>query len=160
VICFQGANVFERYLNDDKRTAAVKDEQGWFWTGDVGRLDADGFLFIEGRLSRFSKIAGEMVPHEAVEDALLRALQLQGESIRKLAVVGIADAERGEALVLLMACPERQQDMLQLRYELLERGVPALWIPKRMLRVPEIPILSSGKLDAQACEKLAATLVQ
>lgn len=160
VICFQGANVFERYLNDDKRTAAVKDEQGWFWTGDVGRLDADGFLFIEGRLSRFSKIAGEMVPHEAVEDALLRALQLQGESIRKLAVVGIPDAERGEALVLLMACPERQQDMLQLRYELLERGVPALWIPKRMLRVPEIPILSSGKLDAQACEKLAATLVQ
>ena len=157
VICFKGPNVFEGYLDDQKRTAAVKDEEDWFWTGDVGRLDADGFLHIEGRLSRFSKIAGEMVPHEAVEDALLRALDLQGESVRRLAVVGIPDVDKGEALVLLMACPERQQDMLQLRYELLERGVPALWIPKRMIRVPDIPVLSSGKLDAQACEKLALT---
>ena len=47
------------------------------------------------------------------------------------------------------------QEILDLRYRLLERGVPALWIPKKMIRVADIPVLASGKLDVQACEKIA-----
>ena len=117
----------------------------------------DGFLYIEGRLSRFSKIAGEMVPHETVEDALVKALGLENEAARRIAVVGVPDIDRGEALILLTTLsggPE-QQEILDLRYRLLDRGVPPLWIPKKMIRISEIPVLASGKLDVQGCEKVA-----
>ncbi len=157
MIWFKGANVFGGYLNDAKRTAEVIDENGWFKTGDVGRMDMDGFLYIEGRLSRFSKIAGEMVPHETVEDALTKAMGLENETMRKIAVVGVPDVDKGEALILLTAIPggPENQEILDLRYRLLEKGLPPLWIPKKMIRVNEIPVLASGKLDVQSCEKVA-----
>ncbi|HEY1083758.1 MAG TPA: AMP-binding protein, partial [Prosthecobacter sp.] len=157
MIWFKGANVFEGYLNEPQRTADVMDDKGWFRTGDIGRVDKDGFLYIEGRLSRFSKIGGEMVPHETVEDNLIKALGLENESVRKIAVVGIPDPDKGEALILLTAIPggPEHQEILDLRYRLLEKGMPPLWIPKKMIRVAEIPILSSGKLDVQNCEKIA-----
>ena len=156
MIWFKGPNVFEGYLNDPKRTEEVI-QDGWFRTGDIGHVDADGFLYIEGRLSRFSKIAGEMVPHETVEEALVKAMGLENESSRKIAVVGVPDADKGEALILLTAMsggPE-QQEILELRYRLLDKGMPPLWIPKKMVRVAEIPVLASGKLDVQSCEKIA-----
>lgn len=157
MIWFKGANVFAGYHKDPKRTADVLTEDGWFRTGDIGRVDLDGFLYIEGRLSRFSKIGGEMVPHETVEEALIKAMGLENESSRRIAVVGVPDADRGEALVLVTSMPggPEHQEILNLRYQLLDRGVPALWIPKRMVRVADIPVLASGKLDMQACEKVA-----
>ena len=157
IIWFKGANIFTGYLNDPKRSADVLDKDGWFRTGDVGRVDLDGFLYIEGRLSRFSKIAGEMVPHETVEESLVRALGLEGESTRRIAIVGVPDVDKGEALVMLTTLtggPE-SQEIVQLRYRLIERGVPPLWIPKKMIRVTEIPVLASGKLDVKNCEKIA-----
>ncbi len=157
MIWFKGANIFDGYLADPKRTADVIDKDGWFRTGDIGRLDTDNFLYIEGRLSRFSKIAGEMVPHETVEEALIKAMGLENESVRKIAVVGVPDPDKGEALILLTAIPggPEHQEILDLRYRLLEKGMPPLWIPKKMIRVADIPILSSGKLDVQSCEKVA-----
>ncbi len=157
IIWFKGPNIFPGYLDDPKRTADVLDEHGWFRTGDVGRVDADGFLYIEGRLSRFSKIGGEMIPHETVEEAIIKALGLESEDTRRITVVGIPDADRGEALVLLSTLPggSEQQDLTDLRYRLLEAGVPALWIPKVLKRIPEIPLLASGKLDVQTCVKIA-----
>jgi len=157
MIWFKGPNIFPGYLNAPARSSEVLTEDGWFRTGDIGRLDADGFLYIEGRLSRFSKIGGEMIPHETVEETLTRALNLENEEVRCLAVVGIPDADRGEALVLLstLSGGSEQQEIVDLRYRLLEMGVPALWIPKVMKRVPEIPVLASGKLDVQGCVKLA-----
>jgi acyl-[acyl-carrier-protein]-phospholipid O-acyltransferase/long-chain-fatty-acid--[acyl-carrier-protein] ligase len=156
MIWFKGSNIFEGYLNDPKRTADVL-QDGWFRTGDIGRLDLDGFLYIEGRLSRFSKIAGEMVPHETVEEALVKALGLENESTRKIAVVGVPDPDKGEALILLTSVPggPEHQEILDLRYRLLDKGMPPLWIPKKMIRVSDIPILASGKLDVQSCEKIA-----
>lgn len=156
MIWFKGPNVFEGYHNDPKRTEAVL-QDGWFRTGDIGRVDLDGFLYIEGRLSRFSKIAGEMVPHETVEEALVKAMGLENESSRKIAVVGVPDADKGEALVLLTGMPggPEHQEILDLRYRLLEKGMPPLWIPKKMIRVSDIPVLASGKLDVQGCEKIA-----
>lgn len=156
MIWLRGPNIFPGYLKAPKKTAEVIID-GWFRTGDVGRVDADGFLFIEGRLSRFSKIGGEMVPHETVEAHINRALGLDGDSERRIAVVGVPDPDKGEALVLLSTVSSEavKQEVIQLRYTLLEYGVPALWIPKRLVRVESIPILSSGKLDIKGCEKLA-----
>src|SRR5881628_2098469 len=78
MVWFRGANIFEGYLDDPERTADVL-QDGWLKTGDLGRFDEDGFLYIEGRLSRFSKIGGEMVPHEAIESKIYESLQLQSE---------------------------------------------------------------------------------
>jgi acyl-[acyl-carrier-protein]-phospholipid O-acyltransferase/long-chain-fatty-acid--[acyl-carrier-protein] ligase len=157
MIWFKGPNIFPGYLDDPKRTACVLSDDAWFRTGDIGRVDADGFLYIEGRLSRFSKIGGEMIPHETVEELLNKALGLENEDARRIAVVGIPDADRGEALILLSAIPggSEHQEIIDLRYRLLEQGVPALWIPKTLKRVHEIPVLASGKLDVQGCITLA-----
>ena len=158
MVWFKGANVFNGYLKNPKKTEEVI-KDGWFRTGDIGRMDSDGFLYIEGRISRFSKVGGEMVPHETVEEALVKALNLEGESTRRIAVVGVPDIDKGEAIVLLTTLPggSVQQEILDLRYKLIDRGMPPLWIPKKMVRVQEIPVLASGKLDVKGCEKLART---
>jgi len=155
IIWFKGANVFPGYLGDPKKSAEVL-KDGWFRTGDVGRVDADGFLYIEGRISRFSKIAGEMVPHETVEAAVNKVLGLDGESERRIAIVGVPDEQKGEAIVLLstIAGPALEQECIDLRYKLLDEGISSLWCPKHIIPVTEIPVLASGKLDIKGCESL------
>lgn len=156
IIWLKGVNVFSGYLNDPKRSAEVLSD-GWFRTGDVGRVDDDGFLYIEGRLSRFSKIAGEMVPHETVEGAIAKVLGLDSESERKIAIVGVPDEQKGEAILLLstIAGPALEQECIDLRYKLLDQGLSSLWCPKAIIPVKEIPVLASGKLDIKGCEELA-----
>ncbi|MGB7466785.1 MAG: AMP-binding protein, partial [Candidatus Acidiferrum sp.] len=151
MLWLRGPNIFEGYLKDPKRTAEVL-HNGWLKTGDIGRLDEDGFLYIEGRLSRFSKIGGEMVPHEVVEQKIIGALGLEG-SERRIAICGVPDEAKGEALLLLTADPI---EMDKLRALLAESGVPNLWIPKRSVVVENIPVLASGKLDIRRCQELAA----
>jgi acyl-[acyl-carrier-protein]-phospholipid O-acyltransferase / long-chain-fatty-acid--[acyl-carrier-protein] ligase len=146
-----GANIFEGYLHDPKRTAEVL-RDGWLRTGDIGRFDEDGFLYIEGRLSRFSKIGGEMVPHEAIEHKIIDLLELSGRDERPFAIVGVQDEAKGEALVLLSAV---DVDLDQLRKKLHEAKVPNLWIPKQVQHVESIPVLASGKLDLKKCQELA-----
>jgi acyl-[acyl-carrier-protein]-phospholipid O-acyltransferase/long-chain-fatty-acid--[acyl-carrier-protein] ligase len=154
MLWLRGPNIFEGYLNDLERTAEVLHD-GWFKTGDIGRFDEDGFLYIEGRLSRFSKIGGEMVPHEALEQKILQVLGLAGQSERLVAIAGVSDPVKGEAVVLLAAL---DVDPTLLRTKLNEAGVPNLWIPKRISRVESIPVLASGKLDLAKCKELAIRL--
>jgi acyl-[acyl-carrier-protein]-phospholipid O-acyltransferase/long-chain-fatty-acid--[acyl-carrier-protein] ligase len=152
MLWLRGPNIFEGYLHDAKRTAEVL-RDGWLKTGDIGRFDEDGFLYIEGRLSRFSKIGGEMVPHEAIEQKIIELLELSGRDERPLAIVGVQDEAKGEALVLLSAV---DIDTSELRKKLQEAGVPNLWIPKHVQRVEAIPVLASGKLDLKKCQECAA----
>jgi len=150
MLWLRGPNIFEGYLNAPQQNADVL-RDGWFKTGDIGRFDEDGFLFIEGRLSRFSKIGGEMVPHETIEQKIMNALNIeQGE--RAVAIMGIPDSAKGEALVLLSSI---DIDLAQLRPALAQSGLPNLWIPKTVRRVDAIPVLASGKLDLVGCKKLA-----
>tara|TARA_R110002096_G_scaffold84777_2_gene195521 strand:+ start:296 stop:2446 length:2151 start_codon:yes stop_codon:yes gene_type:complete len=151
MIWLRGANIFQGYLNLPDKTAEVM-QNGWFMTGDIGRVDEDGFLYIEGRLSRFSKIGGEMVPHETVEDHINKVQGLADDE-RRIAIVGVPDEAKGEALILLSSDPDI--DLKELRSKLLEDGVAALWIPKKIVDVEAIPILASGKLDIKGCEDLA-----
>jgi acyl-[acyl-carrier-protein]-phospholipid O-acyltransferase / long-chain-fatty-acid--[acyl-carrier-protein] ligase len=146
----RGANVFEGYLNAPEQNADVL-RDGWFKTGDIGRFDEDGFLYIEGRLSRFSKIGGEMVPHETIEQKIIVTLSME-QSERTIAVMGVSDAAKGEALVLLSSL---ELDLPALRTALADSGVPNLWIPRIVRRVEAIPVLASGKLDLAGCKKLA-----
>src|SRR5438067_110281 len=152
MLYLRGANIFEGYLHDPKRTAEVL-RDGWLKTGDIGRFDEDGFLYIEGRLSRFSKIGGEMVPHEAIETKIVDLLGLAGRDERPFAMMGVPDEAKGEALVLLSVV---DIDLGELRKKLHEAGVPNLWIPKHVQRVESIPVLASGKLDLKRCQECAA----
>jgi acyl-[acyl-carrier-protein]-phospholipid O-acyltransferase/long-chain-fatty-acid--[acyl-carrier-protein] ligase len=150
MLWLRGANIFEGYLQDPERTREMISE-GWLRTGDLGRFDEDGFLYIEGRISRFSKIAGEMVPHERVEQYLYEALGLSAEE-KAIAVTGVPDEQKGEALVVLAAC---EADWGSVRVRLLELGVPSLWIPRHHVRAEKIPHLATGKLDLRKIREMA-----
>ncbi len=151
ILWLKGANVFSGYLKDPEKTeASFRD--GWYITGDLGRFDEDGFLYIEGRLSRFSKIGGEMVPHGTVEQNILESLAWEATEAPIIAVVGVPDPTKGEQLVLVTT---RDLSLVSIRDELLKRGIPPLWIPKVLHRVSSIPLLGSGKLDLNGCRSLA-----
>jgi acyl-[acyl-carrier-protein]-phospholipid O-acyltransferase/long-chain-fatty-acid--[acyl-carrier-protein] ligase len=146
--------VFGGYLGEPERTLEVLPGDGWFHTGDLGRFDDDGFLFIEGRLSRFSKIGGEMVPHGTVEQAVAKALGVEDSDKPLVAIGSKADPAKGESLVLL-AVPEVDFD--DLRKRLSEAGLANLWIPKEIKQVDEIPMLPTGKLDLKGIARLATS---
>ncbi len=151
MLWFKGANVFEGYLGEPERTAEVF-RDGWFRTGDLARFDEDGFLFIEGRMSRFSKIGGEMVPHETIEARIVETFGLSGEGERVIAVSSAPDEAKGEMLVVLSTRDITRHDLHE---KLSAAGLPNLWIPRHILHVEKIPVLATGKLDIQGCAQLA-----
>lgn len=144
VLALRGPNLVNQYLHGQDADAF---RAGWFITGDVVRLQPDGFLFLEGRLSRFSKIAGEMVSHLAVEVALRRAFVEEGQDC----VLGRPNPEKGEELVLLTTRSLKRQDLHD------NLDLPNLWIPRHIVRLQTLPLLGSGKLDLAACRQLAAS---
>jgi acyl-[acyl-carrier-protein]-phospholipid O-acyltransferase/long-chain-fatty-acid--[acyl-carrier-protein] ligase len=154
ILEFRGPNIFPGYLSRPDLTAKVLRE-GWYHSADFGRVDEEGFLTIEGRRARFSKIGGEMVPHGVVEERLMSWLKGKGiwhEGVQELMVTAVEDEKKGESLVVLHSC---ELEANEAEKALREMGVPNLWIPKRFVRVTAVPILASGKLDLAAGRKLA-----
>ncbi len=151
MIWLSGPNIFMGYLKQPEKTSEML-IGNWLRTGDIGRYDEDGFLYIEGRLSRFSKVAGEMVPHETLEEAINKQLGLEGDD-RKVVVTGIPDEAKGEKLILITTLKSLNMD--DLRLQLLESGIASLWIPKTVIQIGEIPHLASGKLDLKRCLDIA-----
>jgi acyl-[acyl-carrier-protein]-phospholipid O-acyltransferase/long-chain-fatty-acid--[acyl-carrier-protein] ligase len=155
LLLVKGANVMKGYLGQPEKTAEVL-QDGWYNTGDIARLDEDGFLTITDRLSRFSKIGGEMVPHLRVEEAIGRALGPHAEKGELLiAVTGVPDEKKGERLVVLhRRLPVSVEELLN---RLKEAGLPNLWIPARNAfhEVEEIPVLGTGKVDLKGLKGMA-----
>lgn len=152
IICVKGPQVMPGYLNRPEVTAEVL-KDGWYWTGDLGRVDDDGFIIITDRLNRFSKVAGEMVPHGAVESAIQ---ELVGGVEAVTAVTSVPDPKRGERLIVLHT-PEMPLEPKELVRKLQEGPLPKLWIPSAEDFVPvdAIPVLGSGKLDLRRLRELA-----
>jgi acyl-[acyl-carrier-protein]-phospholipid O-acyltransferase/long-chain-fatty-acid--[acyl-carrier-protein] ligase len=139
------------YLGRDDLTAAAFHD-GWYNTGDLGHLSEDGFLKISGRLSRFSKIGGEMVPHGRVEEALQQAV---GADHQVFAVTAVGDERKGESLAVLHTLDDAAvQRALQ---ALSAQGLPNLFIPRRdhFIKVDAIPVLGTGKLDLREIRRVA-----
>ncbi|NGX58259.1 MAG: Bifunctional protein Aas [Chlamydiae bacterium] len=146
MVLVKGPNVMKGYLNRPDLTEEVM-RDGWYVTGDIGILDHDGYLHITDRLSRFSKIGGEMVPHGRVEEALHLAAQLDP---LVFAVTSVPDKRKGEKLVVLHTYDENLvKDLVN---KLSDQGLPNLFIPKRdyFVKVDHLPVLGSGKLDLRA----------
>src|SRR5262249_47025444 len=131
---------------------------GWYVTGDVAKLDLDGFITITGRLSRFAKVGGEMVPLERIEEELHAIL---GTSERVCAVTAVPDEKRGERL-LVLHLPLEGTTVAQLCEKLSEKGLPNLWIPAEhdFFKFNELPILGSGKLDLKKLTEQARELAK
>lgn len=156
MLFLKGANIFEGYLGDAGALVPATDADGWYKTGDIVSMDERGFISIKGRLSRFSKIGGEMVPHGTVEDAVRKILGVgDEEETLKIAVAGRPDEAKGEALVLVTTLAGT--DLAAVARGLSEAGFPNLWIPRELKIVPEIPTLGTGKLDIRALAELAKT---
>jgi acyl-[acyl-carrier-protein]-phospholipid O-acyltransferase/long-chain-fatty-acid--[acyl-carrier-protein] ligase len=154
-----GPNVMRGYLDRPDLTAkAIRN--GWYATGDVGHIDADGFVWLTGRLSRFAKCGGEMVPLERVEEVLHDILST---SERVCGVTCVPDEFRGERLLVLYVRSQLDQYNLEVRawvQQLVIRGLPKLWVPSErdFIPVPEIPVLGSGKMDLKRLKDLALEL--
>jgi acyl-[acyl-carrier-protein]-phospholipid O-acyltransferase/long-chain-fatty-acid--[acyl-carrier-protein] ligase len=151
VIAVKGPQVMVGYLNRPDATAKVL-ERGWYNTGDIGYVDPDGFLKITDRISRFSKIAGEMVPHLAIEAAIQ---ELTGVDENQLAVTGVPDPKQGERLCVVYT--DLGISPTEVQQRLTAGTMPKVWIPspRDFIQVAEIPITSTGKVDLRRLKEIA-----
>jgi len=151
ILLVGGPNVMKGYLGRDDLTAnALRD--GWYITGDIAMLDEDGFLTITDRLSRFSKIGGEMVPHGRVEEALQQAAEAD---VQVFAVTGIPDEKKGEQLAVLHTLDESK--IPNIVNKLTANGLPNLYVPSRanFIKVDALPMLGTGKMDLRSLKRIA-----
>lgn len=157
MLLIKGPNVMPGYLNMPEKTASVL-RDGWYTTGDIARIDNDGFIQITDRQSRFSKIGGEMVPHIKIEELLMRILSTDnaedGMELRAV-VTAVSDERKGERLIVLHK--ELTKPIDQVIRELADSGLPNLWIPSSdsFLKVDEFPVLGTGKLDLKGVKAVA-----
>jgi len=151
VIAVKGPQVMAGYLNRPEATAQVL-KGGWYSTGDLGYVDQDGFLKITDRLSRFSKIAGEMVPHLSIESAILAAT---GVDENHLAVTGVPDPKHGERLCVLYT--DLGISPAQVCQRLIASSLPKVWIPSHrdFIHVEELPITPLGKINLRKLKEIA-----
>lgn len=150
----RGPNVMQGYLGKPEKTAEVLHD-GWYTTGDIAAIDEDGFLQITDRLSRFSKIGGEMVPHIKIEE---RLHELAGSTEQTFVVAGVPDEKKGEHLVVLHKLAD--EPLKATLEKLAQTDLPNLWKPRadQFFRVESFPMLGTGKLDLRKVKEMAAKL--
>jgi acyl-[acyl-carrier-protein]-phospholipid O-acyltransferase / long-chain-fatty-acid--[acyl-carrier-protein] ligase len=155
MLLVKGPNVMRGYLHDPEKTAEVI-RDGWYVTGDIAKIDKHGFIEITGRMSRFSKIGGEMVPHLNVEEAIQQFVQGGNQDELAAVVTSVPDEKKGERLVVVhtKAMNKKPAEICE---HLKKAGLPNLWIPdtSSFLEVDEIPVLGTGKLDLKGLSDVA-----
>lgn len=154
MLLVKGPNVMKGYLHDPEKTAEVI-RDGWYVTGDIAKIDKQGFIEITGRLSRFSKIGGEMVPHLNIEEAIQQFVQGGNQEELLIVVTAVSDEKKGERLIVVHKAMNKSPH--EICEQLKKAGLPNLWIPDShsFLQVDEIPVLGTGKLDLKGLADLA-----
>jgi acyl-[acyl-carrier-protein]-phospholipid O-acyltransferase/long-chain-fatty-acid--[acyl-carrier-protein] ligase len=156
MLLVKGPNVMKGYIGDPMKTTEVLNN-GWYTTGDVAMTDEDGFVTITDRLSRFSKIGGEMVPHIRIEEKLH---DLAGSTEQVFSVTSLPDEKKGERIAVITTLSE--QALAPVLEKLSQCDLPALWKPKANLffHVEKLPILGTGKADLRGVRDLASAMAQ
>lgn len=144
----RGPNVMHGYLNPEVN-AQFQKLGGWYDTGDIVRVDDEGYVFILGRLKRFAKVSGEMVSLSAVEDALSGAFPQFGGRC-EVAILTRPDEDKGEVLIAVVNEPRLTLD--DLRIAIRARGLTNLCAPRELAVVREIPKLGTGKVNYRELE--------
>jgi acyl-[acyl-carrier-protein]-phospholipid O-acyltransferase / long-chain-fatty-acid--[acyl-carrier-protein] ligase len=154
LLLVRGPNVMQGYLNRPEKTAEVL-QNGWYNTGDIAAIDEDGFVRITDRLSRFSKIGGEMVPHIKIEDKLQ---EIAAAPEQVFVVTAVPDERKGERLIVLHTLEEEALKECLARFA--EADLPALWKPRpdQFRRIEAMPYLGTGKLDLRRVKELGNEL--
>jgi acyl-[acyl-carrier-protein]-phospholipid O-acyltransferase/long-chain-fatty-acid--[acyl-carrier-protein] ligase len=143
-----GPNIMLGYLRADTPGIVEPPPDGWYDTGDIAKVDDQGFVTILGRAKRFAKIGGEMIPLNAVEAKVQATLPDHAH-----AVVAVPDKKKGEQLVLVTTDPALDRNRLS--DALKQVGVTELMTPRVIINVPEMPALASGKTDYVTLNRLA-----
>jgi acyl-[acyl-carrier-protein]-phospholipid O-acyltransferase/long-chain-fatty-acid--[acyl-carrier-protein] ligase len=149
LLLVKGPNCMLGYLGQPELTAQVF-RNDWYITGDIATIDEDGFIRITDRMSRFSKIGGEMIPHMRIEEVINDILGTAAS-----VVTAVPDEQRGEKLIAFYSQNGVARDEL---WEQLNRSqLPKLWIPKRenLYWLESLPVLGSGKVDLKSVKRLA-----
>jgi acyl-[acyl-carrier-protein]-phospholipid O-acyltransferase / long-chain-fatty-acid--[acyl-carrier-protein] ligase len=149
-----GPHVMLGYLNQPDLSEAVL-EDGWYNTGDVVTIDADGFITIVGRQSRFAKVGGEQVPFAAIEEALAALTGGSEDGAPRSVVTAVPDKATGERLVVIHTALEQSPD--ELVKGLAEAGLPRLYIPAPVdfYQIDTMPLIGIGKVDLEAINRFA-----
>ena len=156
MLLVKGPNVMKGYLGKPEKTAEVLNN-GWYTTGDVAMVDEDGFVTITDRLSRFSKIGGEMVPHIRIEEKLH---DLAGSAEQIFSVTSLPDEKRGERIAVITTLSD--EALTPVLEKLSQCDLPAIWKPKGNLffHTDKLPTLGTGKTDLRGVRELASSLAQ
>jgi acyl-[acyl-carrier-protein]-phospholipid O-acyltransferase / long-chain-fatty-acid--[acyl-carrier-protein] ligase len=149
-----GPHVMLGYLNQPDLSEAVL-EDGWYNTGDIVTIDADGFISIVGRQSRFAKVGGEQVPFAAIEEVLDALTGGSEDGAPRAVVTAVPDEATGERLVVLHTALEQSPDELVRR--LADAGLPRLFIPAPVdfYEIETMPLIGIGKVDLEAINRFA-----
>lgn len=153
ILHVKGPNVMSGYLRSCNPGVLEKPSsdagEGWYDTGDIVTIDADGFVRIAGRVKRFAKIAGEMISLESVEKLCQAASPTYIH-----AVSSQSDEARGEALVLFTTDTTLKRDLLQQAAR--AGGYPEIAVPRKIVTIDAIPVLGTGKTDYITLKLMAA----
>jgi acyl-[acyl-carrier-protein]-phospholipid O-acyltransferase/long-chain-fatty-acid--[acyl-carrier-protein] ligase len=144
----KGPNVMLGYIRQTAPGVIQPVKDGWYKTGDIASIDERGFITLLWRVKRFAKIAGEMVSLAAVE----AAVAARWPDSRHTAV-GAPDARKGEVVVLLTESDEVDAAVLPDHFRL--HGLTELSLPRKIIRVAQIPLLGTGKVDFIRAHELA-----
>ncbi|MGB4811936.1 MAG: bifunctional acyl-ACP--phospholipid O-acyltransferase/long-chain-fatty-acid--ACP ligase [Methylophilaceae bacterium] len=144
----RGENVMMGYYLYDAPGVLKPPEDGWYNTGDIVEVDAQGFVHIKGRVKRFAKVAGEMVSLEVVEQIANTAAP-----DHQHAASTQADLQRGESIILFTTAPDLKREDLQTVAK--NTGSPEIAIARKIIRIDSLPILGTGKTDYVTLKQMA-----
>lgn len=151
-ILFRGPTLFCGYFRQPELTAATRDGEGWFRTGDLGRVDADGFLHFASRASEVINRGGTKIYPKEIEDLLLGH-----PGIDEAAVVARPDTRFGETAAAYVVCaPGHSIDLDAIRAHFAEAGAMKYLVPEHLVCCDELPMTPTGKVRKAALTEDAA----